>query len=302
MSQVHESSGPEHQQAQKQQSGGGGGMSLSPPGFSLKASPIQQKAGGGTGVVQCQLRDDYPFAGVIVARWSCALRSSPGITGNNTLADLPEGSSVTVIGRSGGWLQVRAGVRGTQTEGYVSRELVDDPVAHEMENMLGERATWRQSWQGSGSDFEQWASAPSETAAPALTTSTTINCWEMVLLAAYRSGTITWNWIHNFYVNGDGSGDVAGWIAEWSANAPVYVPGNTQIRRGQLVFFNGPGHVALATGNGDEIYSFWPPPDTPVTATAPPYATVDRVKTCTIQEMVDVMRPGTIVQIGSPSW
>ena len=72
-------------------------------------------------------------------------------------------------------------------------------VAAEMESMVGQQATWTGSGPGSGNTFETWASAASESAAPPLSTVTSINCWEMVLLAAYRAGLLTWQWIHDQY-------------------------------------------------------------------------------------------------------
>ena len=44
--------------------------------------------------------------------------------GHNTIADLPAGTIVKVIGKAGGWLQVKVDVNGAEKEGYVSQELV----------------------------------------------------------------------------------------------------------------------------------------------------------------------------------
>jgi hypothetical protein len=82
----------------------------------------------------------------------------------------------------------------TQKSEWMKAEGVTAPVAAEMRKMLGSKAKWVPSGAGSGNTFEVWASAPTEGKAPPLKSSTTINCWEMVLLAAYRKGVIDWNW------------------------------------------------------------------------------------------------------------
>src|SRR5207248_2750635 len=65
--------------------------------------------------------------------------------------------------------------------------------------MQGRRITWTPSGPGSHDTFDNWASAATEATAPALDPTTTINCWEMILLAAYRAKMLTWDWIHDLY-------------------------------------------------------------------------------------------------------
>ena len=78
--------------------------------------------------IQRTMLPTYPWSGVIIARWSAALRRTPekdpANPHVNTLADLRRGASVRVIGNSGNWLQVEADVDGTVQTGYVSQELV----------------------------------------------------------------------------------------------------------------------------------------------------------------------------------
>ena len=73
--------------------------------------------------------EKYPWIGRIHGTYSAALRKTAHKDPNNphagTLADLPEGDFVEVIGRKGGWLHVQATVAGKEMEGYVSQELVD---------------------------------------------------------------------------------------------------------------------------------------------------------------------------------
>jgi hypothetical protein len=183
-----------------------------------------------------------------------------------------------------------------QKTAWMEAEGVTAPVAGEMEEMLGEEATWVPSGPGSANTFESWASAPTEGTAPPLKKSTTINCWEMVLLAAYRCGVIDWNWINNLYT----AVSPSAWVSRMASSTTTYVPGTSTLSRGDLVFFNGLAHVALATGEGDKIYTFWPPPDKPSSI-----GTIDEVKISTIKALSDYMTPiwGTpVVTFGTPTW
>jgi hypothetical protein len=73
-------------------------------------------------------------------------------------------------------------------------------------------------------------------------------------------------------------------------------------QRGDLVFFNGLAHVALATGSGSEVYTFWPPPNTPFTAGG----TTDKVKVFTIEALVTWwtanLPPAPVVEFAAPAW
>lgn len=182
-----------------------------------------------------------------------------------------------------------------------------DKVAEGMEGEVGEEAKWTGSSPGSGNTFETWASAATEAAAPPITASTSINCWEMILLCAYRAGMISWQWIHDQYVAA-----VPDWGAHMvnmlSRGARIPWTAGTAPIRGELVFFDGIAHVALATGNLDgagrsEILSFWPPPNTPFTAGG----TLDKVKITTIEELRDYWAtrrpPGfATIEQAAPPW
>jgi hypothetical protein len=75
-------------------------------------------------------------------------------------------------------------------------------------------------------------------------------------------------------------------------------------QRGDLVFFNGLEHVAMATGSGANVFTFWPPPNTPFT----PGGTTDKVKVFTIDALVtwwaahDPKKVAPTVEFGAPSW
>jgi hypothetical protein len=163
-----------------------------------------------------------------------------------------------------------------------------EAVATEAAGMVGSTMTWFPSGPGPGTDFATWASAPTETAAPPVATVTTINCWEMILLAAYNRGMITWKWVHDLYVSA---------AAGWDARMVEAMSGGARVRytgaagptplRGDIVFMDGIAHVALATGTRDstgrcEVISFWPPPGH---SSIP--GTVDAVKVTTIEELAD---------------
>jgi hypothetical protein len=182
-----------------------------------------------------------------------------------------------------------------------------EAVASEAAGMVGSTMTWEPSGPGPGTDFATWASAATETAAPPVATVTTINCWEMILLAAYNRGLVTWRWIHDLYVSAS-----AGWDARlveaMSGGARVrYTGAATTPLRGDIVFMDGIAHVALATGTRDstgraEVISFWPPPGH---SSIP--GTVDAVKVTTIEELADwwttvPMWPAPVVEYAGAPW
>ncbi len=171
-------------------------------------------------------------------------------------------------------------------------------VTSESDAMVGQQMTWIGSGPGSGNTFETWASASSEQAAPPVSSLTTINCWEMILLAAYNAGMVSWQWIHNIY-----TAHKLDWysylvqVLSGSGRVPYQIgdPNTPRPLRGDIVFFDGAAHVALANGVIDsqgrtQIISFWPPPDTSFTldTTTTPISvapTLDKVKVTTIEEL-----------------
>jgi hypothetical protein len=171
-----------------------------------------------------------------------------------------------------------------------------------MAGSVGTTMVWEPSGPGSGTDFESWASAATETPFPAVTATTVMNCWEAVLLSAYRAGALSWTWIHNLYT----ITPVRDWVATMSRgslhNYAIPGPNLRMPQRGDLVFFNGIDHVALATGSGSDVYTFWPPPNTPFT----PGGTTDKVKVFTIEALASWWstrrRASPTIQFGSPAW
>lgn len=121
----------------------------------------------------------------------------------------------------------------------------------------------------------------------------------MILYAAFKCGAITWEWIHDLYVNQP----IGEWVSRMTAAGTTeYHPKRSHLKRGDLVFFDGLAHVALATGSRDEIFTFWPPPDTKFTGSS---GTVDRVKTSRISTLAKWMKKHVskpTVTFGSPAW
>jgi hypothetical protein len=184
-------------------------------------------------------------------------------------------------------------------------DILQGAVAGQMGSMLGQSAKWVPSGPGSGNTFESWASAATEGAAPTLQPITTINCWEMVLLAAFRTGAIDWKWIHDAYTaSPPGRWDI--YLAQrlTPSGRQTYntaSPAGPRPQRGDVVLFHGIDHVALATGGRDatggaEVYSFWPPPDKPSIR-----GTVDAVKITSIEKLARVMGPVPI-EFGPGPW
>jgi hypothetical protein len=158
--------------------------------------------------------------------------------------------------------------------------------------------------------FAEWARAPTETTFT-VGPSTVINCWEMVLYAAYRAGDLPWTWIHDIYTWGG---------KKWSAELVrrLTPKGTTRFdratqspkpRRGDIVLFDGANHVALATGSGTQTYTFWPPPKVAVLedAAGNVLATPDKVKQHSIEDLAKACDIPAIahvctVEFGAPPW
>jgi hypothetical protein len=230
---------------------------------------------------------------------------------------------------------------------YLINDEVDE-TAMELDTMLGKEMQWRSSglypcensvltFNGQPvldkdkkpvpcTSFGDWATASKQGTPPAVAEATVINCWEVLLLAAYNAGAIDWDYIHNLYVNVpscnisperaqmmdaeerkkecERQGSNTWKDALTDGKLVTYKPG-TKLQRGDVVFFNGLEHVALATGNGSEVYTFWPAPDVPFTFNSI-NAVKDRVKRFTIEELgkswTDGGKPAPVVEFSHPNW
>lgn len=245
--------------------------------------------------VQRLIRTPYPWQGVATS--DVTVYNIPNVSNpTEELGTILQGEMVQVISNDESSLLVET----PTLRGYVFEGYIDDATSASMGASVGTRMVWNPSGPGSGTDFERWASASSETTFT-VTSSTVMNCWEAVLFTAYRSGSLTWRWIHDLYVNIPPTR----WVGTMSRGplTTYRIPGPTpQPQRGDIVFFNGLAHVALATGTMSEVYTFWPPPDTPFVMGGSP----DRVKVFTIEDLVNWwesnMPPAPLVQFGAPRW
>jgi hypothetical protein len=122
--------------------------------------------------------------------------------------------------------------------------------------------------------------------------SSTMNCWESVMYAAYLVGAVSASWIRGFYTKALAEPDpnaAAYALLGWSTALPTRDPGaGREPGVGQLVFYRSgagvPGHVAIYLGGG-RIMSLWNQP-----------RGVDSVQEVGITEI-----SGTI-HFGNPPW
>jgi hypothetical protein len=122
--------------------------------------------------------------------------------------------------------------------------------------------------------------------------SSTMNCWESVMYAAFLVGAVSAAWIRTFYTNALAQADpnaAAYALLGWSTALPTRNPAaGREPGVGQLVFYQQgsgvPGHVALYLGGG-RIMSLWNQPNG-----------VDHVQEVGITEI-----SGTIYY-GNPPW
>lgn len=114
------------------------------------------------------------------------------------------------------------------------------------------------------SAFARWAGASSEPkTTPQFGGDDRFNCWESIMLVALQQGALKWQQVHALYASGwvedyenlTESQEAA--MDQWFASFPqrvsqgeptAYVPGEALPAAGDLVFFGGARHVALATG------------------------------------------------------
>jgi peptidoglycan hydrolase-like protein with peptidoglycan-binding domain len=186
------------------------------------------------------------------------------------------------------------------------------------------RAVWHPSHNNaSWTDFSKWAMAAKEDPRFSVGASTVLNCWEMVLWTAYKEKLLSWGWIHEVYTYTGPTPwgqQLVDRMAPKGVTTYDRVHATPNPRRGDVVFFDGPAHVALATGvvglDGPHVSSFWPPPTTP---TAPvdhriagagrgmAAGTPDAVKDVSIEALAaacDTFHPPTpcVVTFGAPPW
>jgi hypothetical protein len=101
------------------------------------------------------------------------------------------------------------------------------------------------------------------------TPSSTMNCWESVMWAAYLTGAVSAAWIKQFYTDALAQPDAntAAYLQlGWSTALPTYDPAKGRVpTAGQIVFYRTgtsgvPGHMAISMGSG-QIMSLWTTPN-----------------------------------------
>ncbi len=204
--------------------------------------------------------------------------------------------------------------------GPMTWEAIDDKirlkVADQMDTLADPASPTRAVWHGSGNDptltdFSAWAMAKKEQKFT-VTSATKINCWEMVIYAAYKAGAVPWSKIHDIYTYAGPTPWYEELAKRLAVNSKTWDRATKlpKPRRGDIVMFDGASHVALATGvvdaAGTHIQSFWPPDDITFLAGGTP----DRVKDITIERLLPVCdtlairdgRTACVVTVGAPSW
>ena len=209
-----------------------------------------------------------------------------------------------------------------------------DAAITRMEQLNGVEATWA-NWALPDRAFDDWARNPVEGPLPPLTRDTRLNCWEMVLYSAVSADppALSHAYVHEMYSfepleNGKPPDD-------WYPTVPDYLmpngrqeyrvgdPDGPQPNRGDIISWNGEGHVAMATGRmheedgSPEVMTFWPPPGehAPDENKKNVWARVDKVKKSSIRELYEYMinppRPDekylnkqgkVIVEFGAGPW
>lgn len=279
------------------------------------AHTIQQSHGTPTRI-QRHMQSKYPWEGVVTSLADAHLRYPAA---GAVVGTVPSKTRLTVMGAEQFWLHVRVFLVDKQHIGYISQELVNlsttDITTDEMSDMAksGQKFTWTKSGSyGSGpgdNNFQAWAGASTEGSAPSKNSATRLNCWEAVLLSAYRSGTISWVWIHWMYTSKRANyvqlNAPPAMSPEFmsSGAAQTYAPPkSTMPQRGDVVFFNNLAHVALATGNGSDVLSFWPAHDRNSFTTG----TEATVEVVSIEKLAAYMNNNgmgpVVVKFAHPSW
>jgi cell wall-associated NlpC family hydrolase len=316
-------------QLQQEESGESEQMqSMAPPAFGLAASgvsnispntgqAIQRAADPNAPIQRRETRDEFPWQGVIDHPNGALFMLQPNVCTEQDIS-LPRGTRVQVLARNDWQYQVRLT---DGTTGYVEVDHVDDAVSnHIEENMVGETMHWEPSGPNGSTDFAVAARENPDaqgaygTPMPDVAASSVMNCWEMVLLAAYQVGVLSRDTLRSWYQGGNLEAMMPqpdGTYVIGDANSPVP-------QRGDLIFMNGLSHVVIAQGDRDssgrlKVWSFWPPSDfSPADAQAAIQSgnidslKIGQVQDTTIEQLADWMvqmglSPDPIT-FGTPAW
>lgn len=283
--------------------------------------------------IQRLMKKDYPWKGIVTHNDNIAVRETASKDEKdphkNTLADLPKGTKVDVIGNSGNWLNIKVDTgqsnvvvnekgkkKGNPLEGYSSEENIDDAAAYTMGQMVDGKddGVWKPA-PGGGNDFSAWVMAKKEDKSFKVDKGTSINCWEMVFYCSYLVGATTWQSLHDKYAQlmktykdekGKGLSEELATKIAFEEMQKSFASAATEYdirtkkplpNRGDLLFFDGLNHVAISAG-GDKMYTFW----TPSTS----FGDVEKVKEYTMEQMIKEWKPvfgkDPKVTFGKPTW
>lgn len=176
----------------------------------------------------------------------------------------------------------------------------------------GQNVTWTN--HQPASSLVQWkrGNAKGTTPPPGMSNNLSMVCYELPFWGAYHSGVWSagdlWDKVHAFDSTGHGSANSiintltsSSWFSSTKtlANAATNV-----LRKGDIVMFNGVGHVCIATGVSDEsaneVFSVWGMDPTGLSANTP----IERTSVATLLAQIAAGAPGVnqTVTYARPSW
>ncbi|MEM9061229.1 MAG: hypothetical protein AAGD13_12280 [Pseudomonadota bacterium] len=176
----------------------------------------------------------------------------------------------------------------------------------------GQEVTWTN--HQPASSLVQWKrnNAKGTTPPPQMATNLSMVCYELPFWGAYHSGVWSaddlWDKVHAF--DSVGHGAAASIIStitssSWfNSTKTLNDPTTNALRKGDIVMFNGVGHVCIATGVSEqqpnEVYSVWGLDPTGLRANTP----VERTSVSTILAQIAAGAPGVAqtVTYSRPSW
>lgn len=162
------------------------------------------------------------------------------------------------------------------------------------------------------SSLVQWYRGTTRATAPvppAIGPALRMVCYELPFWAAFHSGVWSqnrlWDAVHAFDGVGHGAAGaiMAALTARFSPRKTLFNPAINCLRKGDIVFFNNLGHVAVATGNRavpNELFSLWGMNPIGIAPNTP----IERTKVGTLLAQIAIGAPGLAqtVTYSRPRW
>lgn len=162
------------------------------------------------------------------------------------------------------------------------------------------------------SSLVQWKRGTTRATAPApppMGPTLKMVCYELPFWGAYHAGVWSqnklWNVVDRFdrVKRGSAAGIMAQLTSAWTSRRTLSAAATNVLRKGDIVFFNGVGHVALATGNmavANEVFSVWGMDPGGLAEDTP----VERTTVGALLEQIAIGAPGLAqtVTYSRPSW